>query len=48
MTNSRPTARQLRKFEAGLLQAQAKSVQVSDGLLRQLAAKRDAYLANLR
>ena len=48
MTNSRPSSRQLRQFEAALQQAAAGSVRVNDSLLRELAAKRDAYLANLR
>ena len=48
MQNSRPSSRQLRQFEAALQQAVAGSVQVNNTLLRELAAKRDAHLANLR
>lgn len=48
MQNSRPSSRQLRQFEAALQQAAAGSVKVNNSLLRELAAKRDAYLANLR
>ena len=45
---TRPTQRQLEQFEAKLQQATRNSVQVTDTLLRKLAAKRDAHLANLR
>lgn len=45
---SRPSQRQLQQFEAQLQKAAANSVQVSDSLLQKLAARRDAYLANLR
>ena len=45
---TRPSARQLQKFEAQLNKATRNSVAVSDTLLRKLADKRDAYLANLR
>ena len=48
MKNSRPSARQIRQFEAALHQAQSNSVQVNNTLLTKLAAKRDAYLATLR
>ena len=48
MQNSRPSSRQLRQFETALQQAVAGSVQVNNTLLRELAAKRDAHLANLR
>ena len=42
------SSRDLAKFEAQLQQAQQQSVRVSNTLLRELAAKRDAYLATLR
>ena len=45
---TRPTQRQIEQFEAKLHKATRNSVTVSDTLLRKLAAKRDAYLANLR
>lgn len=45
---NRPTQRQIAQFEAKLQQATRNSVNVSDNLLAKLAAKRDAYLANLR
>ena len=45
---TRPTARQLQQFEAQLNKAAANSVRVNNTLLRELAAKRDAYLAQLR
>lgn len=45
---NRPTQRQLQQFEAKLQQASRNSVRVTDTLLAELAAKRDAYLANLR
>lgn len=48
MQNSRPSSRQLRQFETALQQAVAGSVRVNNTLLRELAAKRDAHLANLR
>jgi len=48
MQNSRPSSRQLRQFEAALQQAAAGSIRVNNTLLRELAAKRDAYLADLK
>tara|TARA_B100000035_G_scaffold46358_1_gene35143 strand:+ start:1399 stop:1539 length:141 start_codon:yes stop_codon:yes gene_type:complete len=42
------TSRQIAKFEQDLSEAYKNSVQVSDTLLAKLAARRDAYLANLR
>ena len=45
---NRPTARQLRDFEAALNTASRDSVNVTDTLLAKLAARRDAHLANLR
>ena len=45
---NRPTKRQLEQFEAQLNKASADSVRVTNSLLAELAAKRDAYLANLR
>ena len=45
---NRPTQRQLQQFEAQLHKAAANSVRVNNTLLRELAAKRDAYLAQLR
>ncbi len=48
MNNTRPTARQLRQFEQALQQAQSESFSFTDTNLRQLQARRDAYLASLR
>ena len=48
MNNSRPSSRQLRQFEQALHQAAANSVRVNNTLLRELSAKRDAYLASLK
>lgn len=48
MTNSRPSARQIRQFEQALQQAQAQSFSFTDTNIRQLQARRDAYLASLR
>ena len=45
---SRPSQRQLAQFEAQLNKAANDSVRVSDTLLAKLAARRDAYLAQLR
>lgn len=45
---TRPTARQIREFEAAINNAARDSVQVNHTLLAQLAAKRDAHLASLR
>jgi len=46
MTNARPTARQLRKFQEALQQAAQASANVRP--INELAAARDAYLASLR
>ena len=46
MTNSRPSARQLREFQAALQQAASASARVRP--INQLEAVRDAYLASLR
>ena len=46
MTNARPSARQLREFQAALQQAANASAQVRP--VSELAAARDAYLASLR
>jgi len=40
--------KQAQRFEAKLTQIAAQSARVNDKLLAELAAKRDAYLANLR
>lgn len=48
MTNSRPSARQLQQFAQALQQAQNESFNFTDTNLRQLQARRDAYLASLR
>ena len=45
---SRPSSRQLQQFEAELHKAANDSVRVTDTLLAKLAARRDAYLAQLR
>ena len=45
---SRPSSRQLQQFEAQLHKAANDSVRVTDTLLAKLAARRDAYLAQLR
>ena len=45
---TRPTQRQIEQFEAKLHKATRNSVEVSDTLLKKLAARRDAYLSNLR
>lgn len=46
MTNSRPSARQLREFQAALHQAASQSAQVRP--VSELQQLRDAYLASLR
>ena len=46
MTNARPSTRQLQAFYAGLQQAQEAAASVPS--YRELAARRDAYLASLR
>ncbi len=46
MSNSRPSARQLQAFYAGLQQAAAQAASIPS--LDQLAARRDQYLASLR
>jgi len=46
MTNARPSARQLREFQAGLQAAANASATVRP--ISELAAARDAYLASLR
>lgn len=46
MTNARPSARQLRQFQAALQQAASASASVRP--VSELAAARDAYLASLR
>jgi len=46
MTNARPSARQLREFQAGLQAAAQASANVRP--VSELAAARDAYLASLR
>lgn len=48
MKNTRPSARQLREFQNALTAAQADSARISNRLLTDLAARRDAYLASLR
>ena len=45
---TRNTTRQTEQFEAQLNKLQRQSVRVTDSLLQELAAKRDAYLASLR
>lgn len=45
---SRISSKQTARFEAKLTEIAAQSVKVSNPLLAKLAAKRDAYLANLR
>ena len=45
---TRYNARQTEQFEAELNRLQRQSVRVTDSLLKELAAKRDAYLASLR
>ena len=46
MTNARPSARQLREFQAGLQQAAQASANVRP--VSELQQLRDAYLASLR
>ena len=46
MTNARPSARQLRQFQAAIQQAANASASVRPAF--ELAAARDAYLASLR
>ena len=46
MTNARPSARQLREFQAGLQQAANASATVRP--ISELAAARDRYLQSLR
>lgn len=46
MTNARPSNRQLQAFYAGLQAAQNDAAKLPS--LRELAARRDAYLASLR
>jgi len=46
MTNARPSARQLREFQAGLQQAANASANVRP--VSELQQLRDAYLASLR
>ncbi len=48
MINARIRSQQLAKFEAKLNTIQAQSFKFTDANLRDLAAKRDAYLASLR
>lgn len=45
---TRLTNKQAARFEAKLHTIAAQSAKVNNTLLRELAAKRDAYLANLR
>jgi len=46
MNNARPSARQLREFQAALQQAASASASVRP--INELAAARDQYLASLR
>lgn len=48
MINARIRSQELAKFEAKLNTIQAQSFKFTDANLRDLAAKRDAYLASLR
>ena len=48
MQNARIRSTQAAKFEAALNTIQAQSFRFTDANLRELAAKRDAYLASLR
>lgn len=48
MNNARIRSQQLAKFEAKLNTIQSQSFKFTDTNLRDLAAKRDAYLASLR
>ena len=47
MTNARPSRRDLQAFSQALQEA-ANAPRITDSLLKELAAKRDAHLASLR
>ena len=47
MTNSRPSARQLADFRAAIEKA-AQGPKVTNAWLKEIADRRDAYLASLR